>query len=73
MNDSDLLESAVQSFLAHSGPALLDVKTSANELVMPPEIHASQVMGMALYGVKASLHGKMGEVVNLLVDNFIKK
>jgi pyruvate dehydrogenase (quinone) len=73
VDDSDLLESTVQSFLAHSGPALLDVKTSANELVMPPEIHASQVMGMALYGVKASLHGKMGDVVNLLVDNFIKK
>lgn len=73
VEDSDLLEAAMQSFLAHSGPALLDVKTSANELVMPPEIQASQVMGMALYSVKASLSGKMGDVVNLLVDNFIKK
>ncbi len=70
---SDLLEAAVQSFLSHPGPALLDVKTSANELVMPPEIKASQVMGMALYSVKASLSGKMGDVVHLLVDNFIKK
>lgn len=73
VEDSDLLEAAMQSFLAHSGPALLDVKTSANELVMPPEIQASQVMGMALYSVKASLSGKMGDVVNLLVDNFVKK
>ncbi|OCG21040.1 pyruvate dehydrogenase [Gilliamella sp. wkB108] len=73
VEDSDLLEAAVQSFLAHSGPALLDVKTSPNELVMPPEIKASQVMGMALYGVKASLSGKMGDVVHLLVDNFVKK
>ncbi|OCG07037.1 pyruvate dehydrogenase [Gilliamella sp. wkB178] len=73
VNDSDLLEAAMQSFLSHPGPALLDVKTSPNELVMPPEIQTSQVMGMALYGVKASLNGKMGDVVNLLVDNFVKK
>lgn len=73
VEESDLLEAAMQSFLSHPGPALLDVKTSSNELVMPPEIQASQVMGMALYSVKASLHGKMGDVVDLLVDNFIKK
>lgn len=73
VDDSDLLEVAMQSFLTHSGPALLDVKTSTDELVMPPEIKASQVMGMALYSMKASLSGKIGDVMNLLVDNFIKK
>ncbi|AHN24755.1 Pyruvate oxidase [ubiquinone, cytochrome] [Gilliamella apicola] len=73
VDDSDLLEAAMQSFLTHSGPALLDVKTSTDELVMPPEIKASQVMGMALYSMKASLRGKIGDVMNLLVDNFIKK
>ncbi|OCG42747.1 thiamine pyrophosphate-dependent enzyme [Gilliamella sp. Bif1-4] len=73
VDNSDFLDEAMQSFLSHQGPALLDVKTSSNELVMPPEIQASQVMGMALYSVKASLQGKMGDVVNLLVDNFIKK
>ncbi|OCF93085.1 pyruvate dehydrogenase [Gilliamella sp. wkB7] len=73
VDDSDLLEAAMQTFLTHSGPALLDVKTSTDELVMPPEIKASQVMGMALYSVKASLSGKIGDVMNLLVDNFIKK
>ena len=73
VDDSDLLEAAMQTFLTHSGPALLDVKTSTDELVMPPEIKASQVMGMALYSMKASLSGKIGDVMNLLVDNFIKK
>ena len=73
VDDSDLLEAAMQSFLTHSGPALLDVKTSTDELVMPPEIKASQVIGMALYSMKASLSGKIGDVMNLLVDNFIKK
>ena len=73
VDDSGLLEAAMQSFLTHSGPALLDVKTSTDELVMPPEIKASQVIGMALYSMKASLSGKIGDVMNLLVDNFIKK
>ena len=73
VDNSDLLEAAMQSFLTHSGPALLDVKTSTDELVMPPEIKASQVIGMALYSMKASLSGKIGDVMNLLVDNFIKK
>lgn len=73
VDDSDLLEAAMQTFLTHSGPALLDVKTSTDELVMPPEIKASQVMGIALYSMKASLSGKIGDVMNLLVDNFIKK
>lgn len=73
VDDSDLLEAAMQTFLTHSGPALLDVKTSTDELVMPPEIKVSQVMGMALYSMKASLSGKIGDVMNLLVDNFIKK
>jgi len=66
------LEQAVKDFLAHQGPALLDVKTNAYELVMPPKILASQVAGTAVYGVKAILEGRFKQVKNLLVDNFIK-
>lgn len=67
------LEGAIQELLAQSGPALLDVHTSPYELVMPPEIEASQVMGMALYGAKATLAGRGKEVFGLLRDNFLKK
>lgn len=73
VTESQDLEIAVKGFLAQSGPALLDVHTSPYELVMPPQIEMGQVMGMALYGAKATLAGRGKDVVNLLVDNFWKK
>ncbi|WP_213878695.1 thiamine pyrophosphate-dependent enzyme [Pseudomonas sp. dw_358] len=66
------LEEAVQAFLAHPGPALLDVKVNPEELVMPPKVELGQVAGMALYSAKAVLGGRAGDVKHLLVDNFIK-
>jgi pyruvate dehydrogenase (quinone) len=64
------LEAAVVAFLAHPGPGLLDVKVNRTELVMPPQVEASQVLGMALYSAKAVLAGRAGEVVDLLESNF---
>jgi pyruvate dehydrogenase (quinone) len=66
------LEAAVVAFLAHPGPALLDVKVNRMELVMPPQVEASQVFGMALYSVKAVLGGRAGDVVELLKSNFME-
>jgi pyruvate dehydrogenase (quinone) len=66
------LEAAVVAFLAHPGPALLDVKVNRMELVMPAQVEASQVFGMALYSVKAVLGGRAGEVVELLKSNFME-
>jgi len=70
---SEDLEAAVIDFLAQPGPALLDVHTSRTELVMPPQIEAKQVAGTALYAAKAVLAGRIGEVKDLLTDNFLKK
>ena len=66
------LESEVRAWLAHPGPALLDVTTDRFELVMPPNIQASQVLGTALYSVKAVLSGRGGDVVDMIKDNFVK-
>lgn len=66
------LENAIKEFLAYDGPALLDVLTSGYELVMPPEVSVSEVKNMALYGVKAVLKGRVKEVKDLLVDNFVR-
>ncbi|MDQ1118247.1 MULTISPECIES: thiamine pyrophosphate-dependent enzyme [Pseudoxanthomonas] len=67
------LEQAVRDFLAHPGPALLDVHTSPTELVMPPQIEAGQVAGTALYAAKAVLSGRLGDVKDLLTTNFLNK
>jgi pyruvate dehydrogenase (quinone) len=66
------LEGAVEQFLAHPGPALLDVKVNPEELVMPPKIELAQVAGMALYSARAVLGGRATDVKDMLVDNFIK-
>ena len=66
------LESAMQAWLKAEGPALLDVKVNRMELVMPPHVTAQNVASTALFGVKAILNGRAGEVVSLLRDNFLR-
>jgi pyruvate dehydrogenase (quinone) len=66
------LESALKDFLAHPGPALLDVKVNRMELVMPPKIDLAQVAGTTLYSVKAILEGRARDVIDLVESNFIK-
>ena len=62
----------MDSWLRHEGPALLDVHVNQLELVMPPKIMASQVASTAMFGVKAVLDGRTGEVVDLLRNNFLR-
>jgi pyruvate dehydrogenase (quinone) len=62
---------AVKTWLAHPGPALLDVVTDRMEPVMPPKIEAKQMFGTALYSAKALLNGRAGDVIKLAKDNLI--
>ncbi|MES1937928.1 thiamine pyrophosphate-dependent enzyme [Salinisphaera hydrothermalis] len=64
------LDGAVAELLAHDGPGILDVKVNRMELVMPPHVEFSQVASTALYSTKAVLSGRMGEVVDLVRNNF---
>lgn len=66
------LESAMKGWLDAKGPALLDVKVSRMELVMPPKVEVGQVVGTAMFGLRAVLGGRSGEVVQLLRDNFLR-
>jgi pyruvate dehydrogenase (quinone) len=66
------LEASVIAFLAHPGPALLDVRVNRMELVMPPRVEASQVIGTALYSAKAILGGRSGDVLELIESNFLE-
>lgn len=69
---SQELEAVMPEFLAADGPALLNVKTTPYELVMPPHIEAGQVAHVALYGIKAIAEGRFKDVKDLLEDNFLK-
>jgi pyruvate dehydrogenase (quinone) len=65
------LEQAVQDWLAQPGPALLNVKVAPMQLVMPPTIEFDAAKGMALYTVRAVLHGRSGEVWEMAKENFV--
>jgi len=66
------LETAVQEWLAEPGPALLSVKVAPQELVMPPFTALDAAYGMAMYSVKAVLHGQGGDVFDMIRTNLPK-
>ena len=72
VTDAADLETTVQEWLSEPGPALLNVKVAPMELVMPPFIAPESAYGMALYSVKALLHGKAGDVFEMIAENFPK-
>jgi pyruvate dehydrogenase (quinone) len=72
VSDAGELEAAVQEWLSQPGPALLNVKVAPMELVMPPFVALESAYGMALYSVKAVLHGQAGDVFEMIGDNLPK-
>jgi pyruvate dehydrogenase (quinone) len=61
----------MEAWLAQPGPALLNVRVDSMELVMPPFTELGAVYGMALYSTRAVLHGKGGDVWELVKENFL--
>ena len=48
VEDPAQLKSAIAEAFAHQGPAVIDVVTDRQELVMPPEIKLEQAKGFSL-------------------------
>ncbi|MCF8608207.1 ubiquinone-dependent pyruvate dehydrogenase, partial [Gordonia sp. HY442] len=71
--DSQTLSETVQEFLAHDGPALLDVRTTRQELSIPPTISAAQAKGFALYALRTVMSGRGDELVDLAETNLLKR
>lgn len=63
------LPQAVDEFLAHDGPAVLDVVTERQELSIPPAITAEQAKGFTLYAIRTVFSGKGDELVDLAKTN----
>lgn len=66
---ADDLEASVIDWLAEPGPALLHVKVEPMELVMPPFTELKPAVGMALYAAKAVLHGRGGDLLEMIEEN----
>lgn len=63
------LETGIKNLLTASGPALLNVITSENELVVPPNVTMENVTNMAWYSTKALFQGKAKDVISMIKDN----
>jgi pyruvate dehydrogenase (quinone) len=66
---ADELEAAIGEWLAHPGPALLDVKVESMTLVMPPAIEFGPAYGMALYSARAVLGGQTNDLIEMIKEN----
>lgn len=66
---SEELPATVREFLAHDGPALLDVVVERQELTIPPTISAAQAKGFTLYSLRTVLSGRGDELVDLAKAN----
>jgi pyruvate dehydrogenase (quinone) len=69
ISDPEEVEAAVAEWLAQPGPALLNVHVAPLELVMPPFTALKPAYGMAMYSFKAILHGKGGDVFEMIGEN----
>ncbi|PWF24707.1 ubiquinone-dependent pyruvate dehydrogenase [Corticimicrobacter populi] len=69
VTDSEALPEAVVAFLAHPGPALLDVVTDKHELALPPKVTLAQAKGFSLYMLRAVLSGRGDEVLEVAKTN----
>jgi pyruvate dehydrogenase (quinone) len=66
------LHAAVQEVLRHDGPALLDVVTARQELVMPPTTTLDEAHKFGLFMLKAVLDGRAKELIDLAKVNLTR-
>jgi pyruvate dehydrogenase (quinone) len=63
------LRAAVSEVLEHKGPALLDVVSARQELVMPPTTTLDEAHKFGLFMLRAVLDGRAGELIDLAKVN----
>jgi pyruvate dehydrogenase (quinone) len=66
------LASAVRDILDHEGPALLDVVSARQELVMPPAKTLEEAEKFSLFMLKAVLDGRAGQLIDLAKVNLTR-
>ncbi len=66
------LRDAIIEFLAHDGPALLDVVSARQELVMPPVTTLDEAHHFGLFLMRAVLDGRGRELLHLADENLTR-
>ncbi|MGO4305863.1 ubiquinone-dependent pyruvate dehydrogenase [Cupriavidus sp. RAF12] len=66
------LEGALREAFAHPGPALIDVVSARQELVMPPSTTADQAYKFGLFMLRAVMDGRGQQLVDLAKVNLFR-
>jgi pyruvate dehydrogenase (quinone) len=69
VEDPQELEGALREAFAHDGPALVDVVSARQELVMPPTTTVGEAYHFSLFMMKAVLDGRATQIVDLARTN----
>jgi pyruvate dehydrogenase (quinone) len=69
---NDLAE-ALETAFAFEGPALVEVMTARQELLIPPSISLEQVRGFTLYATRTVLSGRGDELIDLAKTNIERR
>ena len=68
----DELKAAMQEVLDHDGPALLDIVSARQELIVPPVTKLDEVQKFGAFMMKAVLDGRAGELIDLAKKNLLR-
>jgi pyruvate dehydrogenase (quinone) len=66
------LQGALQEAFGHPGPALVDVVSARQELIMPPNTTLEEAGHFGLFLLKAVLDGRVGQLVDLTKANLTR-
>lgn len=66
------LRAALAAALAHDGPALVDVVSARQELVMPPKTSLENVRNFGLFMIKAVMDGRARDLIDLAKVNLTR-
>jgi pyruvate dehydrogenase (quinone) len=66
------LKAAVTEALNHAGPALVDVVSARQELIMPPTTTIDEARHFGMFMMKAVLDGRAGELIDLAKVNLTR-
>jgi pyruvate dehydrogenase (quinone) len=66
------LRSALQEAFSHDGPALVDVVSARQELVMPPVTTVGEAANFSLFMTRSVLDGRLAELIDLAKVNLLR-
>jgi pyruvate dehydrogenase (quinone) len=66
------LNDALSAAFAHDGPALVDVVSARQELVMPPKTTVAQAHSFSLFMMRAVMDGRAKELIDLAKVNWAR-